>query len=144
VEQHADDRSVFRWRVRVYYEDTDAGGLVYYANYLKFFERCRTEWLRALGVSQLPLARDERLKFVVTELEVRYRKPALLDDELVVEAELAGHGRSFLDFRQLARRGEEPLATARVKVACIDSARLAPVRLPKSLLERLPSGRAAP
>ncbi|MCU0940608.1 MAG: YbgC/FadM family acyl-CoA thioesterase, partial [Burkholderiaceae bacterium] len=81
-----DGSDAFRWRLRVYYEDTDAGGIVYYANYLKFFERCRTEWLRALGIDQTALVRDAGLQFVVKSIACEYRQPARLDDELTVLA----------------------------------------------------------
>src|SRR5215831_11115633 len=80
------DRGLFSWKLRVYYEDTDAGGIVYYANFLKFFERCRTEWLRALGVEQARLAQESGLQFVVAQLAVDYLKPARLDDELTITA----------------------------------------------------------
>jgi acyl-CoA thioester hydrolase len=136
VEQAADP-AVFRWPVRVYYEDTDAAGIVYYGNYLKYFERCRTEWLRALGIDQLRLARQDGLQFVVADLAVRYLRPARLDDALDIDAAVAAQARSWLVFRQHARRGDELLASAQVKVACVDAARLAPVRLPRRLTDRL-------
>jgi acyl-CoA thioester hydrolase len=130
----------FRWPVRVYYEDTDAGGVVYYANYLRFFERCRTEWLRALGIDQATLARQEGLCFVVAEIEVKYLAPARLDDELTVEARVAQFGRCSLVFEQAAKRHDEVLARARVRVACVDSQRRAPARLPQSIREGIRSG----
>jgi acyl-CoA thioester hydrolase len=137
VEQPAVDPAIFRWNVRVYFEDTDAAGLVYYANYLKFFERCRTEWLRALGVDQRDLAARDGLQFVVVELAVQYHRPARLDDLLTVEAAIADQTRSWLVFRQRALRGAELLASARVKVACVDATRLTPVRLPPLLSARI-------
>ncbi len=137
------DPAVFRWPVRVYFEDTDAAGLVYYANYLKFFERCRTEWLRSFGIDQRDLATRDGVQFVVVDLEVRYHRPARLDDLLTIEAAIAAQARSWLEFRQQALRGAELLVSARVKVACIDAARLAPVRLPPLLLRRLASPLAA-
>ncbi|HEX4583397.1 MAG TPA: tol-pal system-associated acyl-CoA thioesterase [Burkholderiaceae bacterium] len=127
----------FRWTIRVYYEDTDAGQVVYYANYLKFFERCRTEWLRALGVDQSALAREAGLQFAVTEIEARYLQPARLDDELTIEARLAAIGRCSLVFEQLALREDAVVAQARVKVACVDSQRRMPARLPQALLGRI-------
>jgi len=136
VEPARSDPDAYRWTVRVYFEDTDAAGIVYYANYLKYFERCRTEWLRALGIGQRDLAASEGLQFVVTEFAVKYLRPARLDDELLLDAAIAERGRSFLVFRQHAWRGTELLASARVKVACVDSGRLAPVRLPAALAER--------
>jgi acyl-CoA thioester hydrolase len=137
VETAADDRADFRWPVRVYYEDTDAAGIVYYANYLKFFERCRTEWLRALGFDQRDMAARDRLQFVVAELSVRYHRPARLDDSLTVDATIVERARTYVVFHQQARRGTELLATARVKAACVDAERLAPARLPAALLERM-------
>lgn len=137
MEQAVNDPAVFRWPVRVYFEDTDAAGIVYYANYLKYFERCRTEWLRALGIDQRELAARERLQFVVVDLAVQYHRPARLDDALTIDAAIAEQARSYLVFRQQARRGTELLASARVKVACVESGRLTPVRLPQQLVERL-------
>jgi len=127
----------FTWPVRVYYEDTDAGGVVYYANYLKYFERCRTEWLRALGVDQSALARDQGLQFVVAEVQAKYLAPARLDDELAIEARLVRVGRCSLQFEQHARRALVTLARGHVTVACVDAERRLPARLPPPLLERL-------
>lgn len=141
---HAKDApAAFRWPVRVYYEDTDAGGIVYYANYLKFFERCRTEWLRALGIDQLALARDAGLQFVVRSVSCDYLRPARLDDELDALARLERAGGASLLFAQELRRGDELLAQARVKVACIDVNRLAPAALPAALLAALGQAGAA-
>lgn len=137
MEHAVDDPARFRWTIRVYYEDTDAAGIVYYANYLKYFERCRTEWLRSLGFEQRQLATRDRLQFVVAELSVQYHRPARLDDSLLVDASIVERARSYVVFRQQARRGAELLASARVKVACVDSERLVPVRLPATLAERL-------
>jgi len=137
VEQVVNDPAVFRWHVRVYFEDTDAAGIVYYANYLKFFERCRTEWLRSLGIVQRELAQRERLQFVVADLAMQYHRPARLDDALQVDARIVERARSYLVFAQQARRGAELLASGRVKVACVDAGRLTPVRLPSQLLDRL-------
>ena len=127
----------FRWSIRVYYEDTDAAGIVYYANYLRFFERARTEWLRALGVSQQRLAAEEGLQFVVVQADASFIKPARLDDALVATAAIAERARSFLTFVQELLRGDELLARAQVKVACVDRSSLAPRRLPAWLIEQL-------
>ena len=127
----------FRWPVRVYYEDTDAGGVVYYANYLKYFERCRTEWLRALGVGQSTLAHQQGLQFVVARIEVEYLQPARLDDELAIEACVLQIGRCSILFEQAARRGDQVLARARVTVACIEAQRRRPARLPDTLLAQI-------
>jgi acyl-CoA thioester hydrolase len=125
--------------VRVYYEDTDAGGVVYYANYLKYFERCRTEWLRALGADQSALAREQGLQFVVARIQVEYVQPARLDDELAIEARALQIGRCSILFEQLARRGGDVLARARVTVACVDAQRRRPARLPQGLRSRIAS-----
>jgi acyl-CoA thioester hydrolase len=135
--------ATFRWPVRVYYEDTDAGGIVYYANFLKFFERCRSEWLRALGLEQRDLAAERGLQFVVAQLAVDYLRPARLDDVLAIEARIAEIARSYLVFDQQARRGDELLARATVKVACVDARRGVPARLPAELVSRLQPAAAA-
>jgi acyl-CoA thioester hydrolase len=127
----------FRWTLRVYYEDTDTGGIVYYANFLKFFERCRTEWLRALGVDQATLAAEHGLQFVVVSAAVQYIRPARLDDELRVSARIAKRGRASLEFVQEAHRGDELLATAQVKVACVAATTLAPAAMPPHLQRAL-------
>jgi acyl-CoA thioester hydrolase len=132
--------ATFRWRVRVYFEDTDAGGVVYYANYLKFFERCRTEWLRALGIDQSALACQDGLQFVVAGIEAKYLQPARLDDELAIEARVAHAGRCSIVFEQAAVRGSEVIARARVTVACIDAQRRRPARLPEALRGTLCAG----
>jgi acyl-CoA thioester hydrolase len=123
----------FTWTVRVYYEDTDAGGVVYYANYLKFFERARTEWLRAAGFEHQQLAAGHGLQFVVARIECDYRRPARLDDVIELDVRVDRVGRASLEFEQTARRGGEVLATARVRAGCIDTATLAPKPLPASM-----------
>ncbi len=127
----------FDWPVRVYYEDTDAGGIVYYAKFLMFFERCRTEWLRALGIEQQRLREAEGLQFVVVSAAIDYRRPARLDDLLAIGTRIAELARSYIVFEQEARRGDELLATARVKVACLNAATMAPARLPAPLLNKI-------
>jgi acyl-CoA thioester hydrolase len=118
---------------RVYWEDTDAGGVVYYANYLKFLERARTEWLRAQGFSQHSLAQQPGILFAVTNVEVSYQRPARLDDELRVTCELTRAGAASLRFAQRIYRRDELLTTAQVRVACIDARTLRPQRLPDFL-----------
>jgi acyl-CoA thioester hydrolase len=123
-------------RVRVYYEDTDAGGIVYYANYLRFFERARTDWLRAVGVSHRDLSEREGLNLVVRDCAVRYLRPARLDDLLVIELGLADPatdiGRASLRFTQRALLADSGaiLATGTVRVACVDHRAGRPVALP--------------
>jgi acyl-CoA thioester hydrolase len=137
------DRGLFSWNLRVYFEDTDAGGIVYYANFLKFFERCRTEWLRALGVEQVQLAQQTQRQFVVAQLAVDYVRPARLDDLLTITAQVGELARSYLVFEQRALRGSDELARARVKVACVDTGRLAPARLPAQLISAVAAARPA-
>lgn len=130
----------FSWPVRVYWEDTDAGGVVYYANYLRFMERARSEWLRALGFDQAALAQTERLQFVVVETQVRYRMPARYDDLLAVGVTLRQWRGASLAFSQDVRRadaGAELLVEATVRVACVDCESFKPRPLPAALLEEL-------
>jgi len=122
--------SEFRWPVRVYYEDTDAGGVVYHTGYIRYFERARTEWLRARGYSQQRLAQEEGVLFTVVDLGIRYRRPARLDDLLEVVTRAAGAGASVL-FAQAARGSDgELLAEGEVRVACVDVRTFRPRRLP--------------
>lgn len=117
----------------VYWEDTDAGGVVYYANYLKFMERCRTEWLRALGVDQQRLRTDRQVQFVVVNIGVDFLRPAVLHDEILVTAELQRLAGATIHFKQTIMRGDEQLIDATVRVACLDSGTLKPRAIPKDL-----------
>jgi len=127
----------FALDLRVYWEDTDAGGVVFYANYLKFFERARTEWLRGFGIGQEALRRDEQAMFVVSETAVRYLAPARLDDLLRVSVEPREPGRASLTLFQQAWRGDTLLAEGRIRIGCVDSASLRPRRIPACILEHL-------
>lgn len=129
--------SLFDWRLRVYWEDTDAGGVVFYANYLKFFERARTEWLRSHGHSQERLRQDDGLMFVVADTAVTYRQPARLDDELVISVRLLQAGAASLVIAQDARRGSDWLAEGRIRIGCVDARTLRPRRIPPPLLATL-------
>jgi len=133
----------FQWPVRVYYEDTDAGGVVYHATYLRYMERARTEWLRALGFEQRRLRAEVGVLFTVRRMDIEYLRPARLDDALTVTAALAGRGRASLDFVQtVLRAADETLCCrARVNVACIDAERMRPARTPAAILEALESER---
>ena len=117
----------FSWTVRVYYEDTDAGGIVYYANYLKFFERARTEWLRSLDLHQQSLIDAHRAMFVVKRASVDYHAPAKLDDAITLTLTIEKLGRASVEFLQHAHRGDTLLATGRVKVGCVDCAGVRPL-----------------
>lgn len=126
----------FSWPVRVYHEDTDSGGIVYYANYLRFMERARTEWLRALGFGQRELAAREGVVFVVRALSVEYVRPSWFDDSLQVTVELVKVGASQMMVAQRVLCGGETRVEAQVKLACVDRTTLRPVRTPKAIIAR--------
>lgn len=117
----------------VYWEDTDAGGVVYYANYLRFLERARTDWLRAMAVDQQRLRSERGLQFVVVSINVDFLRPAVLHDEILVTAELNRLAGATIHFKQTIMRGEEQLIDAAVRVACLDSGTLKPRAIPKDL-----------
>ncbi|HYF20415.1 MAG TPA: tol-pal system-associated acyl-CoA thioesterase [Ramlibacter sp.] len=129
----------FAWPVRVYWEDTDAGGIVFYANYLKFFERARTEWLRALGVEQGRLREHTGGMFIVAETSLRYLQPARLDDELRVTAQLQEAGRaSLVLFQQaLLQPAGTLLAEGSIRIGWVEAATLRPARIPPMILQAL-------
>ena len=129
----------FVWPVRIYYEDTDSGGVVYYANYLKFMERARTEWLRARGVEQDALCREHGILFAVRTLRVDYQRPARFNDLLEVHSHVADTRGASLVFTQMIQRRDdaEPLCHAQVKVACIDAQTFRARRLPRPLLREI-------
>lgn len=134
--------SPFSWPVRVYYEDTDAGSVVFYANYLKFFERARTEWLRSAGIGQQALSETHRVMFVVKSTAVDYHAPAKLDDELKLTVIVERLGRASVEFVQEALRVNAAgtphvLATGRIKVGCVDTATFRPCPIPGEVLERI-------
>jgi acyl-CoA thioester hydrolase len=131
--------AVFTWPVRVYWEDTDAGGIVFYANYLKFFERARTEWLRSLGIAQSNLRETGGGMFVVSETSVRYLAPSRLDDELLVTAQLEAGGRASLIIAQNAFRGDTLLCDGTIRIGWVDAATLRPGRIPPAILQALDS-----
>lgn len=124
-----------RMGIRVYYEDTDAGGVVYYANYLRFLERARTEWLRALGFEQSALLADG-FAFAVRTAAVEFLKPARLDDELMVVSAVESLGRAQVVFHQRVLRGEETLIDAKIRVACLDPVRGRAAAMPKDIHEK--------
>jgi acyl-CoA thioester hydrolase len=132
--------SVFSWPVRVYWEDTDAGGVVFYANYLKFLERARTEWLRALGVAQGALREDTGAIFVVADLQLRYLSSAKLDDCLRVTVDVVEQGAASMVLAQQVWRGDTLLCEGRVRVGCVSAATLRPLRMPQSVRAVLGAG----
>ena len=132
----------FHFPVRVYWEDTDAGGIVFYANYLKFFERARTEWLRHLGLQQHQLKQDTGGMFVVIDTQLKYHRPAQLDDLLQVSADLQEKGRASLVIAQRALRlendtGHTLLCEGTIRIGWVNAAKMKPERIPSSLLELL-------
>jgi len=129
----------FDWPVRVYYEDTDAGGVVYHTSYIRFLERARTEWLRSRGYSQARLVEEMGLLFSVVNLEIRYRLPARLDDMLLVRSDVQAGGGASVHFEQVIHRGEEgqELLRGKVVVACLDAKTFRPRRLPNTIREEL-------
>ncbi|MEJ2454616.1 MAG: tol-pal system-associated acyl-CoA thioesterase [Candidatus Thiodiazotropha sp.] len=130
----------FVWPVRVYYEDTDSGGVVYYANYLKFMERVRTEWLRSIGFEQDRLLAKEGIIFAVRSVNVGYHQPARFNDALEVSASLAAKGRASLTFHQEVRRAEDDqlLCSGEIKIACVDLNSMRPTPIPQALLLEIP------
>jgi acyl-CoA thioester hydrolase len=132
----ADSRPVFTLPLRVYYEDTDAGGVVYYANYLRFMERARTEWLRALGFEQSILMADS-VAFAARSATVEYLKPARLDDELIVVSTVESLGRAQLVFHQAIERSGELLVDAKMRIACFDPVRGKAIGIPAKIHDKL-------
>jgi len=131
------DKAGFSWPIRVYWEDTDAGGIVFYANYLKFFERARTEWLRSLGVEQQALKEQEGGMFVVAETSVRYLRPARLDDALIVSVRLHETGRASMTIQQHVRRNNTLLCEGTIRIGWVDVSSLQPARIPLNIIEIL-------
>ena len=125
------------WRVRVYYEDTDSSGVVYYANYLRFLERARTEWLRAAGFEQTGLAQVHGVVFVVTALTIEYRQPARFDDLLAVSVEPAELGASRIVLLQRVLRDGIEIVVASVRLACVNTATFKPARIPGPVAEKM-------
>lgn len=121
---------MFSWKIRVYYEDTDAGGVVYHSQYLNFLERARTEWLRALGIEQTELKNELGALFVVHSMQLAFKKPALFNDALDVQTRIVKLSAASLVFEQKIYRGEMLLINAEVKVACVDAQKLIPMAIP--------------
>lgn len=133
--------SAFRWPLRVYYEDTDAGGIVFYANYLKFFERARTEWLRVAGVGQQQLSSETRCMFVVKSASIDYHAPAKLDDHLEISVEIQKLGRASVLFTQEAwcMNDHHPvrLCTGSIRIGCVDMSSLRPAEIPAAVFRKI-------
>lgn len=129
-------RASFTLPVRVYFEDTDAGGVVYYANYLKFCERARTDWLRAIGFEQGRLAAEQGVVFVVRSVKADYRQPAVLDDMLDVVSRVSRLGRASLIFDQQIQREGQPIFDAQITIACIDSTAKRAIPIPPAVRDQ--------
>jgi acyl-CoA thioester hydrolase len=130
--------STFSWPIRVYYEDTDAAGLVYYANYLRFMERARTEWLRALGFEQTELRDEHGIVFAVSRLEIEFLKPARFNESLSVTVEMSRTGRASLDLVQRVLGGaQELICRGTVKIACVEAQTMRPCGIPAVVLTEL-------
>lgn len=127
----------FVWPIRVYYEDTDAGGVVYHARYLHYFERARTEWLRSLGFGQAAVADKWSVLFTVANADVVFRRPARLDDELMVTCEMGRIRRASMMFEQTIRMGDNVIATGSFRVGCVDTTNYRPSAIPQSLVQEL-------
>jgi acyl-CoA thioester hydrolase len=123
----------FRATMRIYWEDTDAAGIVFYANYLRFFERARTEWLRSLGFGQEALRTEAGIAFVVSETRLRYRRPARLDDVIDVSVAVAHLGQASLEIAQEARRAGELLADGTIRIGCVELGTFRPCRIPNEI-----------
>ncbi len=129
----------FSWAIRVYYEDTDSGGVVYYANYLKFMERARTEFLRSLGFEQDQLKQEQGVIFAVHSLSAQYKKPAVFNDELIVNTKITALGKASLTFKQSITRLPQHthLCEAEIKVACLHAETFSPSAMPQTILDRI-------
>jgi acyl-CoA thioester hydrolase len=135
--------ALFQWDVRVYYEDTDSGGVVYYANYLRFMERARTEWMRSLGFEQDRLLAEQGLLFAVRSASIDYLRPARFNDWLAVTVDVSQRGRASLALEQaVLRHGDScgPLCTGTVKIACLEAATFRPQPIPDTILKEIVNG----
>lgn len=124
------NHNTFSWPIRVYYEDTDSGGVVYHSNYLNFMERARTEWLRALGFEQTALKTELAIIFVVHSMSLRFKSPALFNDLLEIKSQRIKLGHGSMEFLQTILRDNQVLLEATVKLACVDAGSFKPVAIP--------------
>ena len=125
------ERVKFEWSVRVYFEDTDSGGVVYHANYLKFMERARTEWLRSLGLNQIKLKKEDKVMFVVRKIDIQYRMPSRFNDELLLQTECFKITDYSIMLKQNILRDKQIITEGKVEIVCINSDLFKPVRIPK-------------
>ena len=127
----------FKWSVRIYFEDTDSGGVVYHSNYLKFMERARTEWLRSLQINQAELKKKDKMMFVVANVNIDYKKAARFNDELDIETSLDKIGASRIDLNQNIMKNSDLYTSAKVSIACIHSETFKPQRIPKLIKQQM-------
>jgi acyl-CoA thioester hydrolase len=125
------ERVVFEWIARVYFEDTDSGGVVYHANYLKFMERARTEWLRKLGLNQIKLKQENKVMFVVRKIDIQYKIPARFNDELLIQTDCVKTTDYSIMLKQNILRDKQTITEGSVEIVCINSDLFKPVRIPK-------------
>ena len=127
----------FKWSIRIYFEDTDSGGVVYHSNYLKFMERARTEWLRSLQINQAELKKKDKIMFVVANVKIDYKKAARFNDELDIKTSLDKIGASRVDLTQNIMKNSELYTSAKVSIACIHSETFKPQRIPKLIKQQM-------
>ena len=127
----------FKWSIRIYFEDTDSGGVVYHSNYLKFMERARTEWLRSLELNQVDLRKKDKIMFVVANVNIDYKKAARFNDKLDIETSLDKIGASRIDLTQNIMKNSDLYTSARVSIACIHSETFKPQRIPKLIKQQM-------
>ena len=127
----------FKWSIRIYFEDTDSGGVVYHSNYLKFMERARTEWLRSLQINQADLKKRDKIMFVVANVNMDYKKAARFNDELDIETSLDKIGASRVDLTQNIMKNSDLYTSAKVSIACIHSETFKPKRIPKLIKQQM-------
>ena len=125
------ERIIFEWNTRVYFEDTDSGGVVYHANYLKFMERARTEWLRSLGLDQIKLKQEDKVMFVVRKIDIQYKIPARFNDELLIQTDCVKTTDYSIMLKQNILRDKQTITEGSVEIVCINSDLFKPVRIPK-------------
>ena len=125
------ERIIFEWNARVYFEDTDSGGVVYHANYLKFMERARTEWLRSLGLNQIKLKQEDKVMFVVRKIDIQYKMPARFNDELLIQTDCVKTTDYSIILKQNILRDRQIITEGKVEIVCINSDLFKPVRIPK-------------
>jgi len=127
----------FKWSIRIYFEDTDSGGVVYHSNYLKFMERARTEWLRSLQINQAELKKKDKIMFVVANVNIDYKKAARFNDELDIKTSLDKIGASRVDLTQNIMKNSELYTSAKVSIACIHSETFKAQRIPKLIKQQM-------